>query len=182
MKARSALLLLPLLLATALLGVALIPTAPTEAQGRLSAQIYFTQARIPRNLSERALIRFARGHRATLLNEETDKPIPERFWRAEVVTAFNRPINDLEFHLAFYDVENGPRRFLEDMTIMTADRTQKTIVSTARLPRPKFVPNHEIEVVATVRRQEVGRTRLRVVGEPIRHSGTVDFEEDFAPE
>ena len=39
---------------------------PAEAGG-LKAQVYLTQAQIPRGLSEKALLGFARGHNAKIL-------------------------------------------------------------------------------------------------------------------
>ena len=149
-------------------------SAPAEAQ-RLRARVYLTQAALSRRLSERQVISFARGHQARRLQETTDQPIPEREWRANLVASFNRPIGDFEFQVLFYDLEEG-RRFLGPaLSIMVSDRNQKTFVQRVRLERPQFKPNRRMELVVTVRRQEVGRTRFETVGERIRHSGEVSF-------
>ena len=146
-----------------------------EAQGRLRARIFLTQARIPSRLTERGLIRFARGHNARRLREVTNRPIPEREWKAEMVTSFNRPVGDLEFQILFY-VEDGPRRFLgPPLATFVNDRTQRTFVQRIRLRRPQFKPNRRMEMVVTVHRQEVGRARFEILGERIHHTGEVDF-------
>lgn len=152
-----------------------------EAQGRLRARIFLTQARIPGGLTEQGLIRFARGHNARRLQEVTDRPIPEREWKAEMVTAFNQPVGDLEFQVLFYDVEDGPRRFLgPPLATFVNDRTQRTFVQRIRLRRPQFKPNRRMEMVVTVHRQEVGRARFEVIGERIHHAGEVNFAPDEA--
>lgn len=156
------------------------PELQAEAQGGLRAQIYLTQARVPQSLSEQGLIRFARGHRARQLRESTEPALNDRTWRANAVFAFNRPPGDLEFHALFYDVESGARNFVREMSVFTSDRSQKTVLHRLSLPRPTFKPNRRMEMVVTVRRQEVGRTTFQVVGEEVRHSGQVDFTDSQA--
>lgn len=147
-----------------------------EAQRGLRARVYITQAEIPRSLTERGLIGFARRHTARRLRETTDQPIPEREWRANMVTSFNRPVGDLEFQVLFYDIEDGERRFIgPPMSTFINDRDEKTFVQRIRLERPEFKPNRRMELVVTVRRQEVGRQRFELVGERIQHSGEVTF-------
>ncbi len=149
-----------------------------EAQ-RLRARVYLTQARIPRNLTERGLIAFARRHRARRLRETTDRPIPERQWRANMVTAFNRAPGDLEFQVLFYDLEGGGRRFVgPPMSTFVNNRNEKTFVQRVRLERPHFKPNSRMELVVVVRRQEVGRQRFELVGERVQHTGEVSFGND----
>jgi hypothetical protein len=115
--------------------------------------------------------------------ETTDAPIPEREWKAEMITSFNRPPGDLEFHVLFYDVEEGARRFVTDMSTFVNDRSQKTFVQRLRLDRgggrhEGFQPNRRMELVVTIRRAEVGRQRFELIGEEIARTGTVDFSED----
>lgn len=147
-----------------------------EAQRGLRARMYITQAEIPRSLTERGLIGFARRHTARRLRETTDQPIPEREWRANMVTSFNRPVGDLEFQVLFYDIEDGERRFIgPPMSTFVNNREEKTFVQRLRLQRPAFKPNRRMELVVTVRHQEVGRQRFELVGERIQHSGEVSF-------
>lgn len=153
-----------------------LPSA-AEAQ-RLRARVFLTQARIPRNLSERRLIAFARRHRARRLQETTDQAVADRQWRANMVTSFNRPVGDTEFQILFYDLEEGRRFIAPAMSTFVNNREEKTFVQRIRLERPHFAPNRRMELVVTVRRQEVGRQRFETVGERIRHSGQVDFTSD----
>ncbi|MEM9074721.1 MAG: hypothetical protein AAGE52_39865 [Myxococcota bacterium] len=159
----------------AILAGGVVLESAAEAQ-RLRAQVYLTQARIPRNLTERGLIGFARRHRARRLRETTDQPIPERQWRANMVTSFNRPPGDLEFQILFYDLEGGGRRFIgPPMSTFVNNRQEKTFVQRVRLERPHFKPNTRMEMVVVVRRQEVGRQRFELVGEEVRRTGEVSF-------
>jgi|GEM_PF-880417 len=166
------------LLAAALLVATGTVTQPVDAQRRLRAQIYLTQAQIPRNLSERALIGFARGHNARRLQETTSEPIPQRKWLGDLVIAFAAPPGDLEFHVLFYDLTDGARRFVDDMSTYVNDRTQRTYVQRIRLERPKFKPNRRMELVVTVRREEVGRATFDMEGAEVQRSGTVSFSDD----
>ncbi len=153
----------------------LVEPAPAEAQ-RLRAQVFITQHRIPRDTSERGLIRFARGHRARNLRETTDENIAEREWRANMVTSFSRPVGDLEFQVLFYELEGNTRRFLgPPLSTMISDRDQKTFLQRLRLERPRFEPDKRYELVVVVRHQEVGRARFETRGEEIRHTGEVNF-------
>lgn len=166
-------------LLAALAGVTL-PELGAEAQGRLRAAIYLTQARIPARMSERQLIAFARRTHARRMMERTDMEVRQRRWEGNLILAFNRPPGDLEFHVLFYDIEDGVRRFVEDMSTFIDDRSQKTYVQRVTLERPRFKPNRRMEIVVTVRRQEVGTARFDMVGEEIRRTGTVDFSEEEA--
>lgn len=166
--------------AVALCALALLwPGMRAEAQ-RLRAQVFLTQARIPNNLTERGLIGFARGHRAARLQESTEDDLNERKWYANAVFSFNHPPGDIEFHALFYDVEDGPRNFVREMSVFTADRAQRTVLHRLTLPRPTFRPNRRMEMVVTVRREEVGTARFELVGENIHHSGQVDFTDEQA--
>ena len=171
---------LPVLLTAAaagLFGLVLVwPQVRAEAQ-RIRCRIYVTQARVPRSLSERGLIRFARRHRARRLRETTAEELDDREWRANAVFAFNRPPGDLEFHALFYDITDGPRDFVREMSVFVSDRSQRTVLHRMNLPRPTFEPNERIEMVVTLRRREIGRTRFRILGEEEQHSGQVDFTE-----
>jgi len=155
------------------------PFVTAEAQ-RVRCTIHVTQARVPNSLSERGLINFARRHRAARLRETTEEELNDRKWMANAVFAFNRPPGDLEFHALFYDVTDGARQFIREMSVFTSDRSQRTVLHRINLPRPTFRPNRRIEMVVTLRRQEVGRTRFIVDGEEIQHSGQVDFSDEQA--
>ena len=123
-------------------------------------------------------MRRARRHRARRMQETSDDDLNERRWLANAVFAFNRPPGDLEFHALFYDVTDGPRDFIREMSVFVSDRSQRTVLHRIQLPRPTFQPNKEIEMVVTVNRQEVGSTRFRIQGEEIQHSGMVDFSDE----
>jgi hypothetical protein len=148
-----------------------LPRAEAQA---LRASAYVTQAAIPRGLTEKALIGFARGHNARALEESTEAEIPSRRWLANLVVAFNAPPGDLEYHALFYDVTSGAREFVADMSVFLT-RGQKTYVQRLTLPRPRFAPNKHYEAVITVRRQEVATLRFDTRGQEIQRSGMVDF-------
>ena len=152
---------------------------PAQAGG-LKAQAYLLQSKIPGGLSEKGLLGFARNNSMKLLHETTDAEVKSRKWKATLVVAFSRPIDDMEFNVLFYDVQDGPRRFVEDMSTMLNQRTQKTFVQPLTLSRPTFKPNRQMELVVTVKREEVGKLKFGVLGQEIKRSGEVSFSDEEA--
>jgi hypothetical protein len=157
------------------------PWQGAEAAAGLQAKIYLTQKGISRTLSESGVIRFASANKATRLREDSSMPVEDRQWRANLVVRFNRPVGDSEFEVLFYDIQTPERKFIAPtMTVFVNDRNQRTIVHKLRLRRPQFEPNRRIEMVVTVRRQEVGRYRFQILGDRVQHSGEVTFSDDEA--
>jgi len=150
---------------------------PHVGAQRLRATVFVTQAVIPRGLTEKALIGFARGHQARIMQESTEADLAQRHWAGNMVVQFNSPPGDLEYHALFYDVTDGVRNFVDDMAIYVHDRDQRTYVQRINLARPRFRPNRRLEMVVTVAHAEVGTVRLEIRGEEVHHSGTVDFSE-----
>ena len=161
-------------LCTSLLAIAAFPLA-VEA-GSLKANVYLTQHKIPNGLSESGLLGFARSHSAKRLQETTEEKIEERKFIAEMVTQFNAPPGDLEFHVLFYDITDGARKFIEDMSTYIQDKKQRVYVNKIKLPRTRFKANRKMELVVTVKHAEVGSLKFIVDGEEKRNTGVVDFQ------
>jgi hypothetical protein len=156
--------------------VPVVASGPVEASA-LRANVYLTQHKVPNKLSLKGLLGFVRSHQAKRLRETSDPKLDDRTFKAEMVTAFNAPPGDLEFHVLFYDIHDGSRRFIEDMSTFIDDRSQKVFLQRIKLPRPRFRPNRRMELVVTVRRAEVGSLKFITDGEEKRHSGIVSFDE-----
>lgn len=164
------------LLALVTLSLLALAAAKVEA-GALRATVYLTQNKIPKNLSEAGLIGFMRSHKASKLRETSEEKLEERKFMAEMVTQFSAPPGDLEFHVLFYDVHEGSRVFVEDMSTFIDDRKQKVFLQRIKLPRPRFKPNRRMELVVTVKRAEVGSLKFTTEGEEKRHTGVVSFDD-----
>jgi hypothetical protein len=151
--------------------------APAVQAGGLKAQVYIVQNAIPGKLTEKGLLGFAKSHRAKLLRE-TSGDLDQRKWKGNLIVSFNAPVGDMEFQVLFYDIHDGPRKFVENLSTFVDDRDQRTFVQPFALPRPNFKPNREMELVVTVRREEVGKLKFGVVGEEKKRSGVVDFSSE----
>jgi len=169
-------------LASIAFAFAAIALHPPEAQGqrRLRATITITQATIARGLSEAALLRFARSHASKIMNETNEEDLATRHWPGNLVVNFSAPPSDLEFHALYYDITDGVRNFVDDMSIYVHDDSQRTYVQRINLERPRFRPNRRMEMVVTVRHEEVGTVRFELRGEEPRRSGMVDFTDEAA--
>jgi hypothetical protein len=164
---------------SAMIVVLLLAAFPRAVEaGALKANVYFTQNKIPNNLSEAGLLGFVRSHKTTRLRESSEPKLEERKFMAEMVTQFSAPPGDLEFHVLFYDIHDGARKFVEDMSTFIDDRKQKVYVQRVKLPRPRFKPNRRMELVVTVKRAEVGSLKFITDGEEKRNTGVVSFGED----
>jgi len=173
-RIRSLVLLACVSLTLGALAASFVPHATAQ---RLHATVFVTQAVIPRGLTEKALVGFARGHQARIMSESTETDLSQRHWAGNMVVQFNTPPGDLEYHALFYDVTDGTRNFIDDMAIYVHDRDQRTYVQRINLARPRFRPNRRLEMVVTVAHAEVGNTRIEIRGEEVHHSGQVDFSE-----
>jgi hypothetical protein len=160
----------------ALLAMAASPVV-VEAAG-LKANVFLTQRKLPSAKSEKALMGFMRSNKTTRLVESTEAKLEERKFMAEMVTQFSGVPGDLEFHVLFYDIHDGARKFVEDMSTFIDDRKQKVFLQRIKLPRPRFKPNRRMELVVTVKRSEVGSLKFITDGEEKRNSGVVDFNSD----
>lgn len=170
-----------LTLASTLTVAALLLAAPTPAEGQrgLTARVFLTQRQLPKQGSEAGLLGFLRRNSTKRLSESTEATLNERKWTAEMITSFSRPVDDLEFHVALYDITDGNEgHFLEDMSTYVNDRSQKTFVTRLRLRRPRFRPNRRMEGRVVVRRQQVGAFRFELIGEEEQRSGRVDFSDE----
>lgn len=171
-KPKALLFLVPLI---ALAGAIAPLGEDADAQGRLRAQVWIVQGRMPRLPTQRALLGYARSHNARRLRETTDVPIPERRWQGHIITKFSRPLGDVQFTVLFYDVEQERRITGQPMDVFVNRRDETVFLQRFRLERRWFRPNRDMELVVTVRREEVGRRRFELVGEVPRNSGVVDF-------
>jgi len=177
-KSRRSVLKLALPLAGLLCSVAALPLAPTASAIQLRANVFLSQNKIPSGLNEKGLLGFMRSHKTARLRETSEEKLEERKFTAEMVTQFNAPPGDLEFHVLFYDIHDGSRQFVEDMSTFIDDRKQSVFLQRVKLPRPRFKPNRRMELVVTVKRAEVGSLKFITEGEEVRRSGTVDFGPD----
>jgi hypothetical protein len=157
-------------------GALLASVMPGSAvAGSLKANVYLTQNKIPDKLSEQGLIGFVKSHKSARLRETSEAKIEERKFMAEMVTQFSGPPGDLEFHVLFYDIHDGSRQFVEDLSTFVDNRNQKVFLQRIKLPRPRFKPNRRMELVVVVKRAEVGSLKFITDGEEKRNSGVVDF-------
>lgn len=178
MKTKTAFSMLALACAFVCAATVIAVPETSFAQRAARAQIFLTQTAIPANLSERALLGFARSHSARRLTETDGVPFRDRTWNGSLVINFASAPGDLEFHVLFYDISGGARRFIDDMTTYLNDRNQRTYVQRLRLPRSRFRANRRYELVVTLRREEVGKTEVELAGAVEDRSGVVDFSSE----
>jgi hypothetical protein len=148
--------------------------------GQLKAQVFLIQVEIPKKITEQGLIGFARRNNTKRLRETQDQALKDRQWKANMIVSFNSPPDDLEYQVLFYDVHDGPRRLVEDMSSFVNDRKQKTYLQKIALKRPRFKPNRNMELVVVVKHQEVSRLAFGVVGQEAQRSGSIDFSDEEA--
>src|SRR6185295_6044152 len=88
----------PLLVVLAL-ALAIGGLVPIAEAGALKAQVFLLQTKVPSKLTEKALIQFGHRNAMKLLRESNEANLKERTWTAEMIVAFNAPVNDMEFQV-----------------------------------------------------------------------------------
>lgn len=102
-------------------------------------------------------------------------------WSFHAVVFLAEPLADFEAQLVFYDVSDGPRRFIRTVDAMVGDRNARVIKKRVVLRSPEFHPQRYYEVVATRQRREVTRaTRFFTGGAVDRGPQSVTFTEEEA--
>lgn len=143
----------------------------------LKVTVYLTQKRIP-NPFKGSLLNYAKKTHTRRLAESKETDLKERSWNAQVVLAFNAPPKEAEVTLLFYDIHES-RKFVESMSVfLSSAEGQKLFVQDIQLARSRFRPNRKMEMVVTVRKQEVGSLKFDVIGQEAKRSGTVNFNDD----
>ncbi len=163
--------------------ILLLAPQPVEGQRGVTARVYITQHKLPSGGTEKGLIAFMRKNGTKRLMESDEPQITDRKWSAEMVTQFNRPPNDLEFKVLFYDVTDSAEQFVQDLSTYISDRAQRTFVQRLRLRRVRrgergFQPNRRYELRVVLRQTEVGRHRFELIGEAEQRDSTVTFSDD----
>jgi len=51
-----------------------------------------------------------------------------------MLVSFNGPPGDLEYEVLFYDIHEGPRRLVQEMSTFIGDKTQKTYIQKVVYP------------------------------------------------
>lgn len=78
-------------------------------------------------------------------------------WTLDAVVFLAEPLRDFEVQLVFYDVSDGPRRFIRTTTAMVGNRDARVVKKHLVLRQPEFNPQRYYEIVATRQRREVTR-------------------------
>jgi hypothetical protein len=161
-----------------LLGASALCLWPTPVDAGAHSRVSLIQTPSPGKLTEKGLLGWAKKNQVSRLQELKGGPIESRMWMGEMIVEFGSPPGDLEYHVLFFDIEGGQRRFVEDMSVYVSDRSQRVFVQRFKLPRPRFIPNRKMELVVTVRRQEVGTLRFETTGEVPKRDNRVNFSDE----
>lgn len=147
------------------------------AQG-VGAQLFVLQTPVPREMKG-SMLTFAKKNKVRQMMESKDAAVADRAWRGSLVMAFGAPPQDSEVNILFYDVQDGSRRYVEGMnSFLQASRKEKIFVQPLDLKRSRFNPNRRMEIVVTLRKQEVGSVKVDLIGERVKRDGKVDFSEE----
>ena len=102
-------------------------------------------------------------------------------WTLDAVVFLAEPLHDFEVQLMFYDVSDGPRRFIRTTAAMVGNRDARVVKKHLVLRHPEFNPQRYYEIVATRQRREVTRPmRFWLGGVVDRGPQNVTFSEEEA--
>ena len=101
-------------------------------------------------------------------------------WKIYFAAFLNKPLNDVEYVIKFYEVGRGPSQLLGASEAFNDERGQKTIVSNITLEKKAFGVNKQIMMTIENKGSVYASTRFRILGEGERFSGKVNFSEEEA--
>src|SRR5687768_8338392 len=92
-------------------------------------------------------------------------------WKIYFAAFLNKPLNDVEYVIKFYEVGRGPSQLLGASEAFNDERGQKTIVSNITLEKKAFGVNKQIMMTIENKGSVYASTRFRILGEGERFSG-----------
>ena len=96
-------------------------------------------------------------------------------WKLYFAAFFRRPLQDLEFQIRLYDVTGARPRLVDTYEQFLPQRGQKSVVSSIVLSRDTWGVNRQVKLVAVHKGRTLATGFIKIIGEPKRHKGKVDF-------
>lgn len=167
-------LALTVALATTLLTTAAFARKPEDVfAGRilLSDKAYPSQAR-----SQSAYISALKKQSKDRFWEDKGKT----GWKIHYAAFFQKPLNDLEVTVKFFDVTQGQHRLVEAYEQYLDSRGQRAIIGKVKLRKGEggYEPNARILMVMENRGRILAKTYFYIQGEGRKFSGKVEFTEE----
>ena len=160
-------------LAAALLLVA-APASAKKAEDVFKGQIVLSGKRFPmRFSSDNAMVSFLRDNRKKEL-----WPDKEGVWKFEFMCFFDKPLNDFQVSVKFFDLTEGDKRFVTAYEENTSERGQRILASSLVLEKPQFTVNRKYRMVVFNRGRELAQTTFTLRGQGPNFSGKVEFSEE----
>lgn len=101
-------------------------------------------------------------------------------WKIYFAAFLNRPLNDVEYVIKFYELGRGTQQLLGASEAFSDERGQRTIVSNITLDKKSFGVNKQLLMTIENRGQVYASARFKILGEGERYTGKVDFTEEEA--
>lgn len=101
-------------------------------------------------------------------------------WKIFFAAFLNRPLNDVEYVIKFYDITSGTQQLLGASENFNDERGQKTIVSNILLDKKAFGVNKQLLMTIENRGTVYASGKFKILGEGERFTGKVNFSEEEA--
>jgi hypothetical protein len=101
-------------------------------------------------------------------------------WKIFFAAFLNRPLNDVEYVIKFYELGRGTQQLLGASEAFNDERGQKTIVSNITLEKKSFGVNKQLLMTIENKGLVLASARFKILGEGERFSGKVEFSEEEA--
>jgi hypothetical protein len=162
------------LLALVLLMSAAIPAEARKPEDVYKRQIIVSGKRFPMRFnSDNAMVAFLRDHRKKELWPDKDGA-----WKFEFMCFFEKPLNDLQVSVKFFDLTDGEKRFVNAYDQYTSERGQRILASSLVLEKPQFGVNRKYRMVVLNRGRELAETTFTLRGQGPNFSGKVEFSDE----
>lgn len=174
---------LALLCSCALFGGAFFLPAPSEAgigmvHRAFRGKVVITKKRPPtRFRSQGMFVRWLRGNRKQHIWPDKEN---KKQWTFEFMAFFNRPLNDIEVKIKFYDVTDI-KKFVAADSFYIRQRGETIFSSNMILEKPRFNVDRKYRMeVLSPRNQLLSSSEFWLRGQKERYSGKVTFTDEEA--
>ena len=103
-------------------------------------------------------------------------------WKIHYAAFFQKPLNDLEYTVSFFDTTSGEQRLVESYEQYTGERGQRSILGSVKLKKGEggYSPNARILMVMANRGRTLAKASFYIQGESKKYTGKVTFTEEEA--
>jgi hypothetical protein len=141
-------------------------------------KIIITKKRLPMKFSSQgAFVAELQKSKTDRIWPTEEKDAEQGIWNLEYIAFFEKPLNDNEIQVKFYDITNGDRRYVAGDPQYTRERGSRIFGSSIQLAKPEFDVRHQYFMTVESGHRVIASTKFWLLGKGANYSGKVEFSD-----